>query len=130
MGKTAAMMVVWNAELAQSYIAHARRSRRPSPSRSSSAAMIPSAGSERLPRDPLAEERVHGDVAVALAGEDVLAHERAERRLHGRRAAEAMPRAHVGGQQLAAVLEHRGAERRALRERQALPGTLEERRVL
>ncbi len=35
MGKTAAMMVVWNAELAQSYIAQARSSGRPRPRRSS-----------------------------------------------------------------------------------------------
>ena len=32
-GNTAVMMVVWNAELAQSYIAHARSSRRSRPSR-------------------------------------------------------------------------------------------------
>jgi hypothetical protein len=35
MGKTAAMMVVWNAELAQSYMAQALSSGRPSPRRSS-----------------------------------------------------------------------------------------------
>jgi hypothetical protein len=33
MGKTAAMIVVWNAEFAQSYITQARTSRRSSPRR-------------------------------------------------------------------------------------------------
>ena len=44
-----------------------------------------SAASERPPRDPLAEQRIDDDVAVAFAGEDVFAHERGERRLDASR---------------------------------------------
>ena len=74
------MIVVWNAELAQSYIAHARSSRRPSPRRVEETFMQ-RASSEGPPRDPLAQQRIDDDVAVALAREDVVAHERGERRL-------------------------------------------------
>ena len=118
------MIVVWNAEFAQSYIAQARSSRRPSPRRSSSAHQ------NVLPRDPLAQQRVDDDVAVAFAGEDVFAHERGERCLHRRRAAQPVSRAGLGRQQLAAVLQHRGAQRGALRQGQPLPGRLEQRLVL
>ena len=55
---------------------------------------------------------------------------RGERRLDARRAAQPMARAHVGRQQLAAVLEHDGAQHRALRQRQPLPDGLEHRVLL
>ena len=60
----------------------------------------------------------------------VFAQERAERRLDGRRAAQTVSRADVGREQLAALLEHGGAQRAALRQRQPLPHALEERLVL
>src|SRR3954469_9384619 len=130
-------MVVWKAELAQSYIAQARRSRRPSPSRSRRRVIVvlrsrPVRGrsSIRPPRDPFAKQRIDDHVAVLLAGEDVVSNERAERRLDRGRAGQAVARPHVGGEELAAVLEHRGAQSAALGERQALPGPLEQRIVL
>ena len=50
-------------------------------------------GSERLARDPLAQQRVDDDVAARLRARSVLADQRGERGLHGRRAAEPVPRA-------------------------------------
>ena len=120
------MIVVWKAEFAQSYIAHARRSGRPRPSRSSSFVIVVSVGA---PGDPLPEQRIDDGVAAVFAGEDVYAQERAKRGLHGRRSAEAMTGTHVGRQQLAPVFEDGGAQGGPLRQRQALPGPLEKRFV-
>ena len=54
------------------------------------------------PRDPLAQQRVDDDVAaVRLARDQILPHQRGERRLHARRAAEAVAVARLGGEQLA-----------------------------
>ena len=52
---------------------------------------------------------------------------RGQRGLHARRAREAMARADVGRQQLAAVLEHESTQHGALRQRQPLPRLFEDR---
>src|SRR6266850_5119175 len=59
-GKTAVMTVDWNAEFAQSYIAHARSSGRLRPMRSRKLMAL---GSEGPPRYPLSEKGIHDDVA-------------------------------------------------------------------
>src|SRR5262245_53339983 len=86
--------------------------------------------SERLPRDPFAEEGVDDHVAIAFAGEDVLPDQGGERGLHGGAAAQAIPGTNVRGEQLATVLQNGRPERPALRKRQLLPRYLEQRLVL
>src|SRR5205823_7026971 len=56
--------------------------------------------SEGAPRDPLAQQRIDNQVPIPLARDDVVAHERRERRLDARCARETMPRTHVGSEQL------------------------------
>src|SRR5689334_2803185 len=135
------MIVVWNAEFAQSYIAHARRSRRPSPSRVRSALTLEVEGwrlavggskwrSVSPASDPFAEERVDDDVAAALTSQHVVSHERRERGLYAGRPAQAVPRADVGAEQLLALFEHHRPKRAALRHREPLPHRLEDRMVL
>src|SRR5688572_10325218 len=77
-GKIATTTVAQNAESAQSYIAQARSSGRCSPRRVSRGRG--GATSERLPRDPFAQQRVHDDVPGAFLQQHVLLHERRERR--------------------------------------------------
>src|SRR5438552_10005537 len=49
-----------------------------------------------LTGDPLAQQRIDDAVAIAVAGDDVVANEGGERRLDGRRTAEPMARPNVG----------------------------------
>src|SRR5688572_32523682 len=130
------MIVVWYAEFARSYIAQARRSRRPSPRRLRKLRMSVFGCPERrhslkrLPRDPLTKERVHDDVSRAFASEDIFSNECRERRLNRRGSAQAVSRTDVRGQQFAAILEDRRTQGRPLAERETLPHALENRLVL
>ena len=84
-----------------------------------------------LPRHPLAQQRIdHGVAAAGLARDEILAQQRRERSLNTRGAAEPVAKPRLGREQLDAVLEHDGAERGALRERQPLPRRLEQRVLL
>src|SRR5688572_31720560 len=111
-GKTATMTVHQNAELAQSYMAQARSSGRPSPIRARTWLML-----EGLPRDPLAQQGVHDDVSGSFAQEQVLLDERGQRRLHARWSAQSMSRPRVGREQLASILQHDRAQDAALGQR-------------
>src|SRR5207237_2596856 len=86
--------------------------------------------SEGAPRDPLAQQRVDDEVAVPLARQDIVSHQRCERSLHGGRAGETMACAHVSSEQLSSFFEHCRAEGAALRYREPLPHRLEDRVVL
>src|SRR5438477_596816 len=63
-----------------------------------------------LTGDPLPQERIDDGVAVAVARDEVVANERGERRLDGRRAAEAVACPNVARQELAAILRDGGAQ--------------------
>ena len=67
---------------------------------------------------------------IVFARNEVVAHQCRQRSLNRRRPAEAIARADVGRQQFAAVLDHHGAQHRALREGQPLPDRLEHRLLL
>src|SRR5918994_2251159 len=121
-GKTAVITVDWNAELAQSYIAHARSSGRFRPMRARRRPM-----SERLPRHPLAQERIDHQVASAFLCQEILFDQRGQRGLNARRATEAEPVPGLRRQQLPAVLQNGGSQDRALGERETLPDGLEHR---
>src|SRR4051794_4441616 len=86
--------------------------------------------SERLARHPFSKQRIDDAVAVAFACDEIVAHQRRERRLHGGRTAETMTRAYVGRVEAAALLEHDGAQHGALRQRQPLPCCFEHRLLL
>jgi hypothetical protein len=51
--------------------------------------------SKRLPGDPFAQKRIDDRVSLRLTRDDIVAHERGERGLHGRRPAQTVTRAHV-----------------------------------
>ena len=82
--------------------------------------------SESLPRDPLAQERIDDDVLGAVTRENVLAHERGERRLHSGRSAQPVSTADVGRQKPAPLFEHRRTQCAPLREREPLPHAFEQ----
>src|SRR5262245_30772183 len=86
--------------------------------------------SECLPRNPLAKKRIDDDVAIPFTRHYIVAHQRSERGLDGGRSAKAMPRADVGREKLAAVLEHDRTERAALRQRETLPHGFEQHLLL
>src|SRR5688500_11451082 len=67
-GNTAVMIVEWNAESAQSYMAQARTSRRCSPRRDSSDIRPRLV---RIARDPFAQQRIDDHVASAFLQQQV-----------------------------------------------------------
>src|SRR3954471_4760416 len=119
-GNTAVMTVDWNAELAQSYIAHARSSGRFKPRRSSRLM------SEGPPRDPFPQQRIDHLVSRPLLHEHVLIGQPSQRLLNTRGGAEPMTFTRLGRVDFSAALEHDGAQRRALVERHPLPERLEQ----
>ena len=75
-GKTAVMMVIWNAEFAQSYIAQARSSGRSRPRRSSARLMVRTSSARPIRAAASRRRR-----SAAFLAEEVLLVERGERRL-------------------------------------------------
>ena len=64
---------------------------------------------ERSTRDPLTQERIDDNVPTAVAADDIVAGERRECGLDAGRTAQPVTSAHVGREQLAAILEHDSA---------------------
>src|SRR6185503_17572757 len=81
--------------------------------------------SESAARNPFPQQRIHDDVAISLACDDIITHKGSQGGLNRGGSAEAMACPRVARQQLAPLLEDHGAKHRTLREGAALPEALE-----